>query len=139
MPSHFSRHLQGHFFCLKLSLEYVFGSSNTNLKLTGYACYHFFVWFWAWRPNGTNIIDEKGSARIRIWIWKQERLNLETATGGALQKKMFVKKLQHSQKNACDGVPFYWKETPTQVFSCEFLEILNNSFFSRTSLGDSFY
>ena len=33
LPSHFSRHLQGHFFCRKLSLKYAFGSSNTKLKL----------------------------------------------------------------------------------------------------------
>ena len=33
---------------------------------------------------------------------------------------------------------FTEKETLTQVFSCEFLEILNNSFIYRTPLGDSF-
>ena len=33
LPSHFSRHLQGHFFFRKLSLKYAFGSSNTKLKL----------------------------------------------------------------------------------------------------------
>ena len=33
LPSHFTRHLQGHFFFRKLSLKYAFGSSNTKLKL----------------------------------------------------------------------------------------------------------
>ena len=33
MSSHFSRHLQGHFFFLKLSLEYAFRSSNKKVKL----------------------------------------------------------------------------------------------------------
>ena len=32
LPSHFSRHLQGHFCFRKLSMEYAFGSSNTKLK-----------------------------------------------------------------------------------------------------------
>ena len=34
--------------------------------------------------------------------------------------------------------PFYQKETRTQVFSCELLEVLNNIFFYKTSLSDSF-
>ena len=33
LPSHFSRHLQGHFFFRKLSFEYAFGSFNTKLEL----------------------------------------------------------------------------------------------------------
>ena len=33
LSSHFSRHLQGHFFFRRLSLEYAFGSSNTNLRV----------------------------------------------------------------------------------------------------------
>ena len=69
---------------------------------------------------------------------KLERFNLETATGGALQKKMFVKKSQNSQKNTCVRVSFYRKETPKQVLSFKFLEILNSSFFYRTLLGHSF-
>ena len=48
------------------------------------------------------------------------------------------KKIAKFTENTCVGVFFYRKETPTQVFSCEFLEIRNSSFFYRTPLGDSF-
>ena len=44
---------------------------------------------------------------------------------------MSVKNVQHFQKTPVLGSLFYQKETPTQVFSCEFLEILNNSFFYK--------
>ena len=38
---------------------------------------------------------------------------------------MFLKISQNSQENT-------WKETPAQVFSCEFCYILNNTFSYRT-------
>ena len=40
---------------------------------------------------------------------------------------MLLKKSQNSQKKTCVGVFFYRKETQTQVFSCDFLEILNSN------------
>ena len=51
-------------------------------------------------------------------------------------KKAFLKILQNSQENTCDRVSFLGlacnfikKETLAQVFSCEFCEIVNNTFF----------
>ena len=32
------------------------------------------------------------------------------------------------------GLQFFQKETPTQVFSCEYCEIFKDSFFNRTPL-----
>ena len=50
--------------------------------------------------------------------------------GVILWKKMFLNNLQNSQEihrlQACN---FTRKETPTQVFSCEFCEIFRNIFF----------
>ena len=60
LPSHFSMHLQGHFFLLKLSLEYAFGGSNTKLKLLILLVIILLFGF------VINVIDERGSARIRI-------------------------------------------------------------------------
>ena len=53
-------HLQGHFFLLKLSLEYAFGGSNTKLKLLILLVIILLFGF------VINVIDERGSARIRI-------------------------------------------------------------------------
>ena len=39
-----------------------------------------------------------------------------------------------SRSNQPEGLQLYQKETPTQVFSCEYCEILKNSFFYRTPL-----
>ena len=48
---------------------------------------------------------------------------LEAATGGFLQKKMFSK-ISQKLRNICN---FIKKETPTQVFFCELCEILQNT------------
>ena len=53
-------HLQGHFFLLKLSLEYAVGGSNTKLKLLILLVIILLFGF------VINVIDERGSARIRI-------------------------------------------------------------------------
>ena len=43
------------------------------------------MWFSTYRVNGINAIDEQGSARVGIWIWKKiERFDSEAVTGGAL-------------------------------------------------------
>ena len=66
----------------------------------------------------------------------------EAATGGILQKKLFLKISQNSQKNTCSRVSFliklkalacYFlkKDTLTLVFSCEFYEIFKNTFFTE--------
>ena len=60
-----------------------------------------------------------------------------------LCKKMFLKISKNSQENTCAWVSFliklqswglqlYWKETPAQVFPCEFCEIFKTTFFYRT-------
>ena len=56
-------------------------------------------------------------------------------------KKMFLNILQNSQEKTCARVSFLIKlqascnfikkETPTQVFSCEFCEISKNTFFTE--------
>ena len=58
------------------------------------------------------------------------------------QEQLFadVFHLQYSQENSCaevtfylsyrpGGLQFYYKETPTQVFSCEYCEISKNTYF----------
>ena len=58
-------------------------------------------------------------------------------------KKVFLKTSQNSQEDTCVGVPFLIKfqapqalnfikkETPAQLFFCEFCEILKNTFFTE--------
>ena len=46
---------------------------------------------------------------------------------------MFLKESQNLEK-----MTRVRKDAPAQVFSCEFLEIPNNTFFYRTPLGNSF-
>ena len=67
----------------------------------------------------------------------------EIVSWKAFLKKSFLKKSQNSQENTCVGDLFYFsckaqtctfikKKTPRQVFSCEFCEILKQSFIHRT-------
>ena len=58
-------------------------------------------------------------------------LNLETVTGGVLQKKVFLKISTNSQENVCARVSFLIK-TLAQVLSCEFCENFKNTFVYRT-------
>ena len=49
---------------------------------------------------------------------------------------MFLKISEYSQENTCvsyrpGGMQFYWKETPIQMFSCEYWEIFKNTFFEK--------
>ena len=53
---------------------------------------------------------------------------IETATRGALCKKVFLKISQNSQENTC---AFIKKEALAQVFSCEFCQISKNNFFTE--------
>ena len=50
----------------------------------------------------------------------------EAATRGALSKNVFLEISQNSQENSCARVSFLIK---LQVFSCEFCEISNSTFF----------
>ena len=122
----------------KLSLEHAFGSSNTKLKLLVILVIILLIDFGPQIPMGLMYLMNMDLPELGFEYEKLEKFNLETTTGGTLSKKMFLKKLKNSLENTCVGVSFYRKETPTQVFSFEFLEILNNSFFYRTHLGDSF-
>ena len=65
-----------------------------------------------------------------------ERFNPEAATGGAQRKMMFVKNPQIHRKTPMLESLFYQQET--QMFSCEFVEILNNSFFCKSPRGGNF-
>ena len=66
--------------------------------------------------------------------------NTESATGGVLYKKMFLKISINLQENTCARVSFLIKllacnfikrETLAQVFSCEFWEISKNTLFTK--------
>ena len=77
-------------------------------------------------------------AELGFEFEKLERFNLETATGGALIKEDVHKKSQISQKSTCAGISFLSnRDSETGAFLW-ILEILNNSFFYRTPLGNSF-
>ena len=58
----------------------------------------------------------------------------EAATGCVLLKKLFLTISQYSQKITCVGVffskacNFIRKETPAEVFSCDYCEIFKNTF-----------
>ena len=46
--------------------------------------------------------------------------------------------LEVFREKGSNGLQFYWKETPTQVFSCEFCKILKMALFRRTPVNDCF-
>ena len=54
--------------------------------------------------------------------------------GGVLYKKLFVKISHYSEESTCVEIFFckkrlYQKDTPTQMFSCEYCEISENTYF----------
>ena len=55
---------------------------------------------------------------------KMERFNPEAATGAALQKRLFLKKLKNSQKKSLYCILFYQKESPHRCFSVNFYKFL---------------
>ena len=74
--------------------------------------------------------------------------NTEAATGGAeavtramLQKNVLLKISRTSQENTCNVVfliklqvfslQVFWKETPTQVLSCEVCKMFKNNYFEK--------
>ena len=77
------------------------------------------------------------------------QINREAASGGILQQKVFWEISQNSQKNTCARVSFeiklqtsacnfIEKETPAQVFSCEFCEISKNTCFTENLWATTF-
>ena len=81
---------------------------------------------------------------IKGALWLTEG---EAATRDVLLKKVLLKFLQNSQENrvsfliklqARPASNCIKKETLAQAFYCEFCEILKNTFFYRTPLGDCF-
>ena len=98
-----------------------------------------------------NFITQDIAAGLRNHF---KKLSTEGATGGALEKKVFIKVSQISQANICAGVSvlikllawslqLYLKETPTQVFPSEFCEVFRNiratAFVSRNFRGKNVY
>ena len=63
---------------------------------------------------------------------------IEAATRGVLQKKVFLEISRNSQENTCARLPEPKKETLAQVFSCYFAKFLRTPFY-RTLLNDCFY
>ena len=60
-------------------------------------------------------------------------IKIEAAVGRCSTKEMFLKISQNSQAMfgvffRPEGLELYYKETPSQVFSCEFWEILRKNF-----------
>ena len=54
------------------------------------------------------------------------------AARGVLSKKLFLRISQYSQENTRPpGQQLYWKETPTQVFSCEYSKFLRTSILKK--------
>ena len=83
LSSHFSRHLQGHFFFRNLSLEYAFGSSNTKLKLLVILVILLFG-LGPQSPIGLMYLMNRDLLELGFEFEKLERFNVETATGKAL-------------------------------------------------------
>ena len=84
LSSHFSRHLQGHFFFRKLSLKYAFGSSNTKLKLLVILVIILLFGCGPQGPIGLMQLMNRDLPELGFEFEKLKRFNLEIATGGAL-------------------------------------------------------
>ena len=76
------------------------------------------------------------------------KYNAKAATSGVPWKKVFLEISQNSKENTCTTVSFLIKlqacnfikkDNLAQVFSCEFCEISQNTFFYRTPLDDCFW
>ena len=80
LPSHFIRHLQGHFFFRKLSLKYAFGSSDTKLKLLVILVTILSFGFGLQGLMGLMYLMNGDLAELGFQLQKLERFNLEIAT-----------------------------------------------------------
>ena len=79
---------------------------------------------------------------LPLWFYKKvivylalSETNPEAAVRRCSVKKVVLKISQNSQENTYVGVCLTWnftkKETPTQLFYCEFCEIFKNTFFIK--------
>ena len=84
LPSHFSKHLQGHFFFRKLYLKYAFGSSNTKLKLLVILVLILLFGFGHQGPVGLMYLMNTDMPELGFEFEKLERFNRERATGASL-------------------------------------------------------
>ena len=84
-------------------------------------------------PHLLFIRDKKYKKFIEINL----KRNTEAVTGRSSVKKLLLKMLQNSKENICAGVSYLiqlqtWgsiqKETPAQVFYCEFCEFFKNTY-----------
>ena len=84
LPSHFSRHLQLHFFFRELSLEYAFSSSHTKLKLLVILVIILLFGFEPLGPIGLMWLMNRDLPELGFEFERLERFNRETATVGVL-------------------------------------------------------
>ena len=77
--------------------------------------------------------------------WKSQYVSLQNSNSKPAEAAVRRCSSKCLQENTCVGFSFlikfqalclqyYSRETPTQVFSCEYCKIFKNSFFHRTSL-----
>ena len=78
-------------------------------------------WEWIFRMK---FIKRGLSGGIFHTPFKNYYQESKAVAGRCSLKKVFPKILQNSQENTC---VLFKKETPTQVFSCEFCEVFNNA------------
>ena len=75
-----------------------------------------------------NLSYSPNSSRFQMFFKIDVLKNLTSFTGKHLRWSSFNKVAK-----------LYYKETPTQMFSCEICEVFKNIFFYRTSLDDCFF
>ena len=99
---------------------------KTFANFTGkHLCWSLFlITLLVFRP--ATLLKRYRSSHQRCSIKKAVLKNFAIFTGKHLCRSLFFIKLQALQ--------LYQKETPTQVFFCEYCEIFKNSFFYRTAL-----
>ena len=91
----------------------------------------------------SEMVDQRKTFRSYYSQGHSQRFSLsetsETATGGVLYTKVFLRISQISQENICDRVSFLIKlqarptTSPAHLLSCEFEKILRTPFLSYTS------
>ena len=133
LPSHSSRHLQRRFVFCKSSLEYAFDNSNTMLKLLVILFIILLFGFGPQSPMGLMYLMNRD-----LNLKKSKDLIQKQPLEVLYKRRCSLKNRKIHRKTPVSDSLFYQKETPEQVFSCEFLGILNNRFFYKTPLGHSF-
>ena len=78
--------------------------------------------------------------KFSILIWKEVYFGeTEAVVQRCSVRKVLLETSQNSQENICARASFLIKKTLAQVFSCEFCEISENTFFYRTLLAAVFW